>query len=291
LKNWKKCKGKVFEEGKSKPKLIELITHTTTTTTTTTTTAISTQNTSQHQQLDFSPQYLFKKSDLRIDEAYLNMARVFNSIWESNRVGYEWQSDFYPVRHVIYEVFPCGTECGLIEFLPHCRGVLELWGHSHRRADWKFTPQLLVTSVGYFVTAFVLRLGDMHQDNLLLSKTYNELIGIDFAFIGESTEVTTGEFPIPVGLLKLFADQLIWGKFIELCWEAIQILKIHKEDILGAGKEYSVDPKMYQMLKGPSMEKLNTSYEDLKWYINHGPTLTIAKTTGRLVQAWWGKSQ
>ena len=54
------------------------------------------------------------------------------------------------------------------------------------------------------------------------------LANIDFGWLGEAPPIDTGMFPIPEGLKLLLRQNYMWHEFLDLCWDALSVLRQHQ---------------------------------------------------------------
>lgn len=180
--------------------------------------------------------------DLRQDQVVLVILSLFNEIWEREGVLHHPENGAsLPVRAPTYKVATADTKAGFVEMLKDAKPVEDIGGKekSLEGNGWRPSPQLLVSAVAAFVSGYFLRLRDRHQGNMVLCEGVH-YANIDFGWMEESPTVDTGPFPVPNLLRAMLKSTGQWSEFCDLCWDALQVLRVNYEEIVECWKRHLV---------------------------------------------------
>ena len=138
--------------------------------------------------------------------------------------------------------------------------------------------KLCASSVGTFVSIFVLGIGDRHMDNIFLSND-GCILNIDFGYaFGERTIfVDAHDFPLPNFLVNVFTQEEVWDDFKDVCFNAIQSLCDYKDTLLQLAKCFPFS-NTYQKKQLETFERtLGISRAEFEAKIESGYLKKLAK--------------
>jgi hypothetical protein len=182
------------------------------------------------------------------DRFALAMARVFNHLWQREGVAVSVGGRPELVQNVLYGILQAGVRTSVIEMVSgstpvrsfhdrHSRLMFAMFGDSWWQGDlndWVPSAPLIASAAAAFTTAFILDIGDRHQDNMLVTRS-GHLFNIDFSFIfGEHPRFVDAQpFAIPVALrTALVQSGPLWGIFKGACVRAFAALVKHREFVV-----------------------------------------------------------
>jgi len=192
---------------------------------------------------------LLKKGDNpHLDRFALAMARVFNHIWARESIAVSVAGQGELVQNVLYGVLQGGVRTSVIEVVHgsspvrsfhdrHSKVMLAMFGDAWWQGDlndWVPSAPLLASAAAAFTTAYVLGVGDRHQDNMLVTRE-GRLFNIDFGYIfGEQPRfIDAKPFAIPVAFrTALVQNGPLWGTFKAACVRAVAALVKHREFLI-----------------------------------------------------------
>jgi len=188
-----------------------------------------------------------KRDDARLDAGIISMLRMFNYLFVlDGKLKYEGEQIRAPTYHIcpfsarakgmkssandrsiIEENLAC------IEFVENCQALRYISSMEFR--DEKHRVNLVATSVGAFVGAYVLGICDRHFDNILI-KQNGELFHIDFGHVfGHRTAIDSSSFAITPGL-KAAMGENTWHLFVARSIQAFECLREHAAEIINASR-------------------------------------------------------
>lgn len=182
------------------------------------------------------------------DRFALAMARVFNHLWRQEGVGVTVGGQSELVQNVLYGVLQSSVRTSVIEVVSgstpvksyhdrHSRVMLAIFGDSWWQGDlndWVPSAPLLASAAAAFITAYILGIGDRHQDNMLVTRQ-GHLFNIDFSYLfGERPRVVDAQpFAIPVAFrTALIQNGPLWAMFKGACVRAFATLVKHREFVV-----------------------------------------------------------
>jgi len=182
------------------------------------------------------------------DRFALAMARVFNYIWEREGVAVSVAGRAELVQNVLYGVSQAGVRTSVIEVVAgsspvrsfhdrHSKVMLAMFGDCWWQGDlndWVPSAALLASAAAAFTSAYVLEVGDRHQDNMLVTRD-GRLFNIDFGYLfGEQPRfIDAKPFAIPVAFrAALVQNGPLWGMFKAACVRAFAALVKHREFVV-----------------------------------------------------------
>jgi hypothetical protein len=207
--------------------------------------------------------------DLRTDQAVLKTLELFNTLWEEHGVTHRVEPhelDVYagvapgagrtdaaaaaaaaadadaagtyllPVQCPLYRVAAVpGHQSGFVEMLPSSVPVEELQEVDDvGRNGLKAVEQMLLpTAVAAFVSGYVLEIGDRHKGNMVVTglSPDKRFANVDFGWLGTHPSHDTGAFPLPEGLRYYLKHSEADAHFLDLCWDALQVLRLSADRI------------------------------------------------------------
>jgi len=196
--------------------------------------------------------WIYKSGDnLYSDSLIMRLFIIFNEIWRNLDINFEYQYHKSKlksiVRNITYCVYPnegLMNKDGFIEYI-ECLGVEGLWNRNSliRKTQYKFNEfstmssggmslvERCASSIGSFISCYLLGIGDRHQGNMLITPN-GHMFNIDFGYIfGESTLIETGHLPLPWGFVDFLVAEDVWDIYIETSWKAIEALRYYEYDI------------------------------------------------------------
>jgi len=130
--------------------------------------------------------------DLRNDQFCLAMLRLFNLIWEKEKIIVPYGEHNQLVANICYNVAVSSISGrdGFIQYIPNCTRVRDLWnrnnwfyklldGYSYKRQDWTFNCSLIGSIIATFLGSFLLGVRARKSGNMLLDPN-NNIFNIDF---------------------------------------------------------------------------------------------------------------
>eukprot|EP00928_Gymnodinium_smaydae_P028573 TRINITY_DN21754_c0_g2_i1.p1 TRINITY_DN21754_c0_g2~~TRINITY_DN21754_c0_g2_i1.p1 ORF type:complete len:788 (+),score=77.49 TRINITY_DN21754_c0_g2_i1:54-2417(+) len=182
------------------------------------------------------------------DRFALAMARVFNHLWQREGVGVSVAGRGELVQNVVYGVLQAGVRSSIIEVVNgsspvrsfhdrHSKAMMAMFGDAWWQGDlndWVPSAPLLASAAAAFTTAYVLGVGDRHQDNMLVTRD-GRLFNIDFGYLfGDQPRfIDAKPFAIPVALrTALVQNGPLWGTFKAACVRAFAALVKHREFVI-----------------------------------------------------------
>jgi len=100
--------------------------------------------------------------------------------------------------------------------------------------DWVPSAPLLASAAAAFTTAYILDIGDRHQDNMLVTRD-GHLFNVDFGYLfGDHPRFVDAQpFAIPVAFrTALVQNGPLWGVFKAACVRAFATLVKHREFVV-----------------------------------------------------------
>lgn len=182
------------------------------------------------------------------DRFALAMARVFNDLWRQEGIAVCVAGQSELVQNVLYGVLQASVRTSVIEVVSgstpvksfhdrHSRLMLAMFGDAWWQGDlndWVPSGALLASAAAAFTTAYVLDIGDRHQDNMMVTRD-GRLFNIDFGYIfGEHPRFVDAQpFAIPVAFRSaLVQNGPLWGIFKAACVKAFATLVKHREFVI-----------------------------------------------------------
>jgi hypothetical protein len=182
------------------------------------------------------------------DRFALAMARVFNHLWQCEGVAVSVAGQSELVQNVLYGVLQSGVRSSVIEMVSgstpvksfhdrHSKVMFAMFGDSWWQGDlndWVPSAPLIASAAAAFTTAYILGIGDRHQDNMLVSRE-GHLFNIDFGYLfGEHPRfVDAQHFAIPVAFrTALVQNGPLWAMFKAACVKAFATLVKHREFVV-----------------------------------------------------------
>jgi len=196
-----------------------------------------------------SKQVLLKRGDNPHQDRFaLAMARVFNHLWQLENASVSVAGRLELVQNVVYDVLQAGVRTSVIEVVMgsqpvksfhdrHSKVMLAMFGDSWWQGDlndWVPSGPLLASAAAAFTTAYVLDVGDRHQDNMLVTRD-GRLFNIDYGYLfGEHPRLVDARpFAIPVAFrTALVQNGFLWGTFKAACVRAFAILAKHRDFVV-----------------------------------------------------------
>jgi hypothetical protein len=192
---------------------------------------------------------LLKKGDNPHQDRFaLAMSRVFNHLWKREEVRVAVAGQASMVQNVLYGVLQSSMRTSVIEVVEgtspvrnfhdrHSRLLAAIYGDRWWHGDlndWTPSGSLLASAAAAFTTAYVLEIGDRHQDNMLVTRD-GRLFNIDFGFLlGEHPRFVDAQpFAVPVAFRKaLVQNGSLWATFKIACARAFATLVKHREFVI-----------------------------------------------------------
>jgi len=182
------------------------------------------------------------------DRFALAMARVFNDVWRQEGIAVCVAGQSELVQNVLYGVLQASVRTSAIEVVSgstpvrsfhdrHSRLMLAMFGDAWWQGDlndWVPSGALLASAAAAFTTAYVLDIGDRHQDNMMVTRD-GRLFNIDFGYLfGEHPRFVDAQpFAIPVAFRNaLVQSGPLWGVFKAACVKAFAALVKHREFVI-----------------------------------------------------------
>lgn len=192
---------------------------------------------------------LLKKGDNPHQDRFaLAMSRVFNHLWEREGVGVAVAGQARLIQNVLYGVLQSSVRTSVIEVVEgtspvrnfhdrHSRLLAAIYGDRWWHGDlndWTPSAALLASAAAAFTTAYVLEIGDRHQDNMLVTRD-GQLFNIDFGFLlGDHPRFVDAQpFAVPVAFrTALVQNGSLWATFKAACARAFAALVKHREFVI-----------------------------------------------------------
>lgn len=182
------------------------------------------------------------------DRFALAMAQVFNHVWQQEFVAVSVAGHKELVQNVTYGIVQAGVRTSVIEVVSgstavrsfhdrHSKLMLAMFGDAWWQGDlndWVPSAALISSAAAAFTTAFVLDVGDRHQDNMLVTRD-GRLFNIDFGYLfGEQPRfVDAKPFAIPVAFrTALVQNGPLWSIFKAACIKAFAALVKHRDFVV-----------------------------------------------------------
>jgi hypothetical protein len=189
------------------------------------------------------------------DRFALAMARVFNHLWHCEGVCVAVAGQVEFVQNVLFGVLQSSVRTSVIEVVDgstavksfhdrHSRLMRAMFGDAWWQGDlndWVPSGALIASAAAAFTTAYVLDIGDRHQDNMLVTRD-GRLFNIDFGYLlGDHPRFVDAQpFAIPVAFrTALVQNGSLWALFKAACVRAFAALVKHREFVIYQAIEVS----------------------------------------------------
>eukprot|EP00298_Acanthocystis_sp_HF-20_P008187 c17529_g2_i1.p1 GENE.c17529_g2_i1~~c17529_g2_i1.p1 ORF type:complete len:464 (-),score=164.80 c17529_g2_i1:11-1402(-) len=163
---------------------------------------------------------LKKGDDMRYDVAVLNIFKIMNFIWKEEKLFFNGTQ----VEASIYKCISMNSDIGMCELI---NDVIPLRNFSKEIiSNQSMRDKLIATAVGGFIAAYILKIKDRHNDNILISRADGSVFHIDFGFLfGKGPRLDTGPFAVTNEIKLAMGDD--WDKFIDTSCKAFHIIQKH----------------------------------------------------------------
>lgn len=175
--------------------------------------------------------------DLRRDAAVLMLFKFMNSLWNDHHMKYQGNA----VAALTYKCYPIGPDYGIIELIPDCLTLKDVTDRfKGKKGDDalsdKVINNMIATSAGSFMAAYIMGIRDRHYDNVLVNIESGTIFHIDFGYMmGEKVAgVDTAKFAITKDLTKLMGPK--WTEFVAISVQSWVVLRQNHQELLDFAK-------------------------------------------------------
>merc|ERR1712072_31743 len=182
------------------------------------------------------------------DRFALAMGRVFNHLWQHEGIAVSVAGRSELVQNVLYGISQASVRTSVIEMVSgsspvksfhdrHSKMMFAMFGDAWWQGDlndWVPSAPLIASAAAAFTTAYILDIGDRHQDNMLVTRE-GHLFNIDFGYLfGDHPRFVDAQpFAIPVAFrTALVQNGPLWGVFKAACVRAFATLVKHREFVV-----------------------------------------------------------
>ena len=181
---------------------------------------------------EYSPAFLLKRDDLRVDKIIIQCITVMDIILKDNGMNL-FITDYY--------VLPVSKQLGLIDIIPDATTIYDIV-HKNKFSIQNFIiennqyatideirQQYMKSCVGYCIIGYVLGIGDRHLENIMISKR-GTIFHIDFGYVlGNEPKFFSPEIRITPEMIDAMGGQQsrYYLDFQKLCQKAYSCIRRH----------------------------------------------------------------
>ena len=211
----------------------------------------------------YTPAFLLKQDDLRIDKIIIQCITIMDNIFKENGIDL-YITDYY--------ILPISKSLGLIDIIPDATTIHDIVHknkfsiqnfiieHNQHATIDEIRQKYMKSCVGYCIIGYVLGIGDRHLENIMISKS-GTIFHIDFGYIlGKEPKLFSPEIRITPEMIDAMGGQQskYYSDFKILCQKSYTCIRRHAPILYTILRQLThvtdiSDEKIYQQIMSRCM--------------------------------------